>query len=143
MTPFDFFNYKQNEYFFIIIQSVRRLSINDVKQNQTFIQGIRWEVTPKIFMDPSSAPRSESGKPIDITYGYMLYVDIVNEKPVLMIMMLKRMMSQNVGYISEVPEDLLYEAMNCKGPDCIAGMYPIPGKLKDWLKKELDVSNPH
>lgn len=119
---------------------MRRLSINDIKQNQSFIQGIRWEVTPKIFLNPSTGPRSESGKLIDITFGYMLYVDIVNEKPVLMIMMLKRMMSQNVGYIYEVPEDLLYEAMQCKGPDCIAGMYPITGNLVDWLKKELGVS---
>ncbi len=119
---------------------MRLLSINDLKQNKSFIQGIRWDVTPKIFMSPSSAPRSESGKLIDITYGYMLYVDIVNEKPALMIMMLRRMMSQNVGYIIDVPEDLLRDAMNCKGPDCIGGMYPITGKLEDWLMKELGFS---
>jgi len=139
-TPFDFFNYKQNEYFFIIIKPVKLISINDVKQNQSFIQGIRWEVTPKIFMSPSSGPRSESGKLIDITSGYMLYVDLVNDKPMLMIMLLKRMMSQNVGCIIDIPEELLLAAMKCKVPDCIAGMYPITGKLEDWLKKELGVS---
>jgi len=119
---------------------VRLLSINDVRENAAFIKGIRWDVTPKIFMNPSSAPRTESGKPVDVTYGYMLYVDLVNNKPALMVMMLKRMMSQNVGQISDVPEDLLREAMNCKGPDCIAGMFPITGRLEDWLKKELGVS---
>lgn len=114
--------------------------MNDIKQNTSFIQGIRWDVTPKIFMSPSSALRSESGKPIDITYGYMLYVDMVNNKPTLMIMMLKRMMSQNVGCIIDIPEELLLDAMKCKGPDCIGGMYPITGKLEDWLKTELGVS---
>ncbi|HBH62930.1 MAG TPA: hypothetical protein DDX85_14585 [Nitrospiraceae bacterium] len=119
---------------------MRILSINDLKKDKSFVQGIRWDVTPKIFMNPSSAPRSESGKLIDITYGYMLYVDIVQEKPVLMIMLLKRMMSQNIGYIIDIPEDALSDAMNCKGTDCIGGMYPISGKLEEWLKKQLAVS---
>lgn len=119
---------------------MKLLSVHDIKQNRSFIQSIRWEVTPKIFMNPSSGPRSEAGKCIDITYGYMLYVDRVNEKPALMIMMLKRMMSQNVGHIIGIPDDLLRDAMNCKCADCIGGMYPITGKLEDWLKKELGVS---
>ncbi|MEW6601257.1 MAG: DVU0772 family protein [Nitrospirota bacterium] len=119
---------------------MRLLTIDDIKRNKTFIQGIRWDVTPKIFISPASAPRSELEKSVDITYGYMLYVDIVKNKPTLMIMMLKRMMSQNVGCVVDVPEELLQDAMNCKGPDCIAGMYPITGKLEDWLKKELGVS---
>ncbi len=119
---------------------MRQLSINDIKEDKSFIQGIRWDVTPKVFMNPASAPRTESGAVIDITYGYMLYVDLVNDRPTLMIMMLRRMMSQNVGYIHDVPEDLLLEAMQCTGPDCIAGMYPLTGKLEAWLRKELGLS---
>lgn len=119
---------------------MRLLSINDLKKDESFIQGIRWDLTPKIFMNPSSAPRSESGRMVDVTFGYMLYMDLVNDKPTLMIMLLRRMMSQNIGSITGIPEDLLRDAMNCKGPDCIGGMYPITGKLEDWLKKELGVS---
>ncbi|MBI4681691.1 MAG: hypothetical protein HY757_01085 [Nitrospirae bacterium] len=119
---------------------MRLVSINDLKKDKSFVQGIRWDVTPKIFMDPSSAPRSESGKLIDVTYGYMLYVDLVTKKPVLVIMQLRQNMSQTIGYIAGIPGELLKESMHCSGSDCIAGMYPISGKLEDWLKKEFGLS---
>ncbi len=113
------------------------ISINKLKDNQRFLENVRWELTPKLFMNPRSSP---GDKPADITRGYMLYVDMVNNKPTLVIMQLKRMMSETVGYVSGVPEDLLREAMHCTGTECIAGMYPVTGKLEDWLKKELGVS---
>jgi hypothetical protein len=113
------------------------LSINDLKKSQKFIQNIRWDITPRIFLDPGSAP---GDKPVDTTHGYMLYVDLFNDKPTLVIMQLKSIMSNTVGYVSDIPENLLREAMNCNEEDCIAGMYPLTKDLEEWLKKEFGLS---
>ena len=109
------------------------ISINKLKNNDDFRKNIRWDVTPKIFMNP----KTPSGETIDITHGYMLYVDIVNDKPAIFIMRLKRMMSETVGYVTDIPEDLLREAMHCSPTECISGMYPLGEKIEHWLKKEF------
>ena len=115
------------------------LTIKQLKESPNFIQDIRWEVTPRVFLDPTSTTDA-SGKPIDINYGYMLYVDLMEGVPALVIMQLKRVMSKTVGYVNDIPQDLLREAMKCLESECIAGMYPMGEKLEAWLKKELGVS---
>jgi len=112
------------------------VSIDKLKNNKYFLANIRWDVTPKIFLEP----RSPSGEKVDITHGYMLYVDIVNGKPVLVIMQLKNMVSNTVGYIADVPEDLLKETMNCTATECVSGMYPLGERLDKWLKKEFGLN---
>jgi hypothetical protein len=114
-----------------------RLSIAKLSESPALLEELRWDVTPKIFIDPSS---SGGDKPVDITYGYMLYVDLMNDIPVLVIMQLRELMSKTVGYVHDVPEELLKEAMQCTESECIGGMYPIGEKLEQWLKKELDLS---
>ncbi len=116
------------------------ISMSKLKESPLIIQDIRWDLTPKIFMDPSSVPGDASGKGADITYGYMLYVDLMDEKPVLVLMQLKRIMSKSVGYVPDVPEELLREAMQCEDSDCIAGMYPLNASLESWLKNQLGIS---
>ena len=91
-------------------------------------------------MDPSSSPPDESGKAVDITYGYMLYVDIINDIPALIVMQLKPLMSKTVGYITDIPENLLREAMQCSDSVCVAGMYPLTEKLEAWLKNEFGLT---
>lgn len=112
------------------------LHINDLKKFQGFIQDIRWDVTPNIFLNPDSG----SGEEVDITHGYMLYVDVVNDIPALVIMQLKRIMSKTVGYIYDIPDELLKEATQCMDKECIGGMYPLSIGLEDWLKKEFGLS---
>ncbi len=120
---------------------MEHFSINALKNSKYFIENIRWDVTPKVFLSPKPASEDESKESIDTTYGYMLYVDLINDKPVLVIMQLKYVMSQTVGYIDDIPEDLLKEAMHCTETECIAGMYPLSEKLEDWLKKALGLSS--
>ena len=112
------------------------VSIDKLKNNKYFLENIRWDVTPKIFLET----RAPSGEKVDTTHGYMLYVDIVNKKPFLVIMQLKNMVSNTVGYIADVPEDLLKEAMNCTATECISGMYPLGERLENWLKKEFGLN---
>ena len=119
--------------------SMEILNIEELKKSKYFIENIRWDITPKIFMDPSSAGK-ESGEAVDISYGYMFYVDLINERPALVIMQLKSIISKTVGYIHKIPEDLLREAMDCLDSECVAGMYPVPDKLVDWLKQAFGIA---
>ncbi len=112
------------------------VSMDKLKNSRQFLKDIRWDVTPKIFLET----KSPSGEAVDTTYGYMLYVDLVNDKPVLVIMQMRSIMSKTVGYVSDVPEDLLKEAMQCTTNECVSGMYALGEKLENWLKKELDIS---
>ncbi len=115
---------------------MEEITIENLKKSRLFVDDIRWDVTPKIFLNP----KTSSGETIDLTHGYMLYVDIADDKPVLVIMELKSIMSKTVGYICDVPEELLREAMGCEASECIGGMYPINEKLATWLKKEFGLS---
>ncbi len=108
-----------------------------IKNSKVFIDGVRWDVTPKIFVDPRFGP---GVKPVDTTHGYMLYVEMALERPALVIMTLKPNMSKTVGYIYDIPEDLLRGSMNCEAGDCIQGMYPLSAELEAWLKKEFGVT---
>jgi hypothetical protein len=112
---------------------MEEISIEKLKNSRHFIENIRWDVTPKVFLNPKSA----SGEMTDLTHGYMLYVDLIDDKPVLVIMELRSIMSKTVGCVRNVPEDLLKESMQCPATECIGGMYPIPEKLVLWLKKEF------
>jgi hypothetical protein len=115
------------------------LSIYALKESKHFIENIRWDVTPKIFLEPQVA-QDETGGSIDATHGYMLYVDLVNDKPALVIMQMKDMMSKTVGYVGDIPEDLLGEAMHCTESECVGGMYPLTDRLENWLKEKLGLS---
>ncbi len=70
----------------------------------------------------------------------MLYVDLMDDGPVLLIMQLKTTVSKTVGLIQDIPVEDLKDAMHCTDRACVAGMYPLGEKLKSWLKKELGVS---
>ena len=116
-------------------------SINDLKESEKFLKLIRWDITPKMLFEPRfSQGVKEPEKATDDIEGYMLYVDVVDDKPTLVIMRNRAAMSKTVGYVENIPEDLLREAMNCPAEECIAGMYPTTKKLDDWLKKELGLS---
>jgi len=115
---------------------MEEITLEQLKNSRHFAEGIRWEVTPKIFLNPNSP----SGEPVDLSYGFMLYVDLVNERPALIIMELKPIMSKTVGYVFDIPEDLLKESMQCAASECIGGMYPLSEKLEGWLKNKFGLS---
>lgn len=115
---------------------MEEVSIDKLKSSNEFVDNIRWDVTPKIFLNPKTA----SGETVNVSRGYMLYVDLVDDKPALVIMQMRDPLSKTVAYVTEIPEDLLKEAMNCPASECISGMYPLTEKLQDWLKKKFGPS---
>ena len=70
----------------------------------------------------------------------MLYIDLLDNKPTVMIMKVRGGSSLTTGCIEDVPEDLLREAINCNAEECASGMYPLTDKLRDWLKSKLGIS---
>jgi len=110
------------------------LNIEELKKSKYFVENIRWDITPKKFVAPSSAGE-KSGEAADISHGYMFYVDLINDRPAVVVIQLKYAFSKTVGYIYDIPEDLLREAMQCTDSDCVVGMYPVTDKLADWLKQ--------
>ncbi|GBE06878.1 MAG TPA: hypothetical protein ENG95_03030 [Nitrospirae bacterium] len=118
---------------------IKYYSINDLKVFKDFRDNIRWDVTPKIFMQPRFT-KQEDGSAVKVNIdGYMLYVDMVSDKLTLGIMRNTPSMSDTVGYLEDIPQDLLKEALNCT-EECVAGMYPLTKDLEAWLKKELGLS---
>jgi len=115
-------------------------SLDELKKHPYFLEHVRWEVTPKVFVSPKVTREDGSVATIDTSYGYMLYVDLVNDKPAIIIMQLKELISKTVSYIDEAPEELLREAMHCSNNECVGGMYPLTESLEKWLKKELGLS---
>lgn len=113
------------------------LSIEKLKESRVFLKEIRFDITPRLFVDPKSAP---SGEPADIGYGYMLYIDLMKDRPVIMVMQMKQIICKSVGYITDAPQELLKSSMEGAGEECVEGMYPLSGELIIWLKKEFEIS---
>lgn len=118
---------------------LKTYQIKDLKEKPYFVEHIRWDISPKVFVSPHISSGDSTTVTVDTTYGYMLYVDLVYDKPAIIIMQLKELMSNTIGYIDEAPEDLLKEAMQCTTSECVAGMYPLTEELETWLKEQMGV----
>ena len=112
------------------------LSIEKLKVSPGLIEDIRFDITPRLFVDPKSAP----GEPADLSHGYMLYIDLKDKRPVIMVMQMKQIICRSVAYITDAPEELLKASMESAGTECAEGMYPLGAELTAWLKKELNIS---
>lgn len=120
---------------------MEEISINDLKdKKESFINEIRWDVTPKVFMQQGQwSGQKPEGAPDNIN-GFMLYIDLVDDRPALFIMKNQYSQSRTVGYIKDIPEGLLQDALKLKKDESVSGMYPLSDELEAWLKKEFDVS---
>jgi hypothetical protein len=115
------------------------IHINLLRGKKHFLENILWDMTPKIFVHHGSAAKEGEKEPVNQD-GYMFYIEVVNAKPVLVIMQNRFSMSQTVAYVDGVPDDLLRESANCAPEECVAGMFPLSNRLKDWLKQALGVT---
>jgi hypothetical protein len=111
-------------------------SIDDLRESEKFLGSIRWDMTPKRFLAPEASKAGET-KPGEGLITYMLYVDLMYDKPALMIMKLRGSMSMTIGFIEGVPDDLLKEAVEGEPAESGAGMFPLTDRLERWLKEKL------
>jgi hypothetical protein len=116
-------------------------TVDELKESEKFLKSIQWDLTPKAFIAPGhSEHKTEHGGAGNAILTYMLYVDLLDNKPTVMIMKTRGGSSATAGCIEDVPEDLLKEAMGCKAEECASGMYPLTDKLNTWLKNKLGIS---
>lgn len=116
-------------------------TVDELKESEKFLKSVQWGLTPKAFIAPGhSEYKTEHGEAESAILQYMLYVDLLDNKPTVMIMKIRGGMSQTAGCIEDVPEELLNEAMICEAEECLSGMYPLTDKLRDWLKNKLGIS---
>ncbi len=133
-----------NKMIFSIIihhMGIYSYTVDELKESEKFLKSIQWDLTPKAFIAPGhSEHKTEHGEAEKAILKYMLYVDLLDNKPTVMIMKIRGGSSATAGCIEDVPEDLLKEALSCNAEECASGMYLLTDKLMDWLKKELGIS---
>ena len=123
-------------------------SLKDLKGNYLVLKNIIWDIEPKQLMEPRYTITAEGKKETKkIRSGYLFYIDKMSgKKPSLFLMC-----HTNTGYgetvalISEIPDELITEAIEENKSKEFFRMYPINKKIENWLKKELglnETSNP-
>lgn len=114
--------------------------LNDLKIRPEILSAIKLEVTPKIFMEPRFASKPEDLKKLQEISGYMFYIETQCKPPALMLMKIgKTDISQTIGKIDEIPEEMIRRAVETPVDPPEQGMYAITDEIKEWLIKQLDL----
>lgn len=114
--------------------------LSDIKKRYDILSNIRFDITPRIIMEPRFLGDPETVKKLKEMTGYLFYIETDSETPQLMLMKFdKSNIATTIGHIKEIPQELLEKAINepVEPPTC--GMYAINDEIKDWLKKELNI----
>ena len=114
--------------------------LNDIKKSLDILEKIKWEVTPKMVMEPRFQSRPEDLQKLRDISGYMFYIESQCEPPALMLLKVgKTDITSTIGKVDEIPPELLRKAIENPVDQPANGMYAITDEIKEWLKKELGV----
>lgn len=114
--------------------------LGEIRESTEILEKIKWEVTPKMVMEPRFHSRAEDLKKLRDISGYVFYVESQCEPPALMLLKVgKTDITSTVGKVDEIPQDLLRKAIENPVDEPTHGMYAITEEIKKWLKKELGV----
>jgi hypothetical protein len=121
--------------------SADNLTLSSLKKNPFLLRHILWDFEPNQLMQAQCRLSGEGAAPANPPSGYMLYIETMEKNPGLFLMMQNAAgYAETLGKISDVPEDLLAEAIQENRSKEYCKMYPVNRKLKEWLKRELGVS---
>lgn len=116
------------------------LNLSRLRTMPDIVEGIRWEVTPRVLMEPRFQLVPEHAQRLKEITGYMFYIESQCEPPAVMLMKVgKTDITSTVGKVDEVPAGLIRKAMEEPPEKPSYGMYAITDEIKEWLKKELGV----
>jgi len=116
------------------------LGLSDIKNAPDILSAIKWEVTPRILMEPRFRSRPEDVERLKEIVGYMFYIETQCEPPALILMKVGRSdIESTVGRIDEIPPELIKRAIDNPVERPVYGMYAITDEIKEWLKKELNI----
>jgi len=112
--------------------------LNDIKKSPDILEKIKWEVTPKMVMEPRYQSKAEDLQKLKDISGYMFYIESQCEPPALMLLKVgKTDITSTIGKVDEIPPELLRKAIENPVDQPANGMYPITDEIREWLKKEL------
>lgn len=116
------------------------LGLSDIKSAPDILSAIKWDVTPRILMEPRFKSRPEDVERLKEIVGYMFYIETQCEPPALILMKVGRSdIESTVGRIDEIPPELIKRAIDNPVERPVYGMYAITDEIKEWLKKELNI----
>ncbi len=117
------------------------MRLHDIKKNHNLLYSVDWEMTPEeaIALHLEWGPlRSQSyynSRDNDNETVYFV-INTWKKQPILTLVRRKGFDSEELGNFI-MPKDLEDEFMDDIGK--YKGVYAVEGKVRDWLKKELDV----
>lgn len=114
--------------------------LRDLKIRPEILSAIKFNVTPKMFMEPRFSSNKEDLKKLSEISGYMFYIETQCSPHAVMLMKIgKTDISQTIGKIDEIPADMIQRAVENPVHPPEQGMYAITDEIRDWLKKELNL----
>lgn len=121
--------------------SAGTLSLSSLKKNKFIVEHILWDFEPKQLMQTHRGKASTGMAPATPPSGYVLYIETMEKHPGLFLMIQNAAgYAETFAKITDVPEDLLHEAIRENRSRECCKMYPINRQLKDWLRRELGVA---
>ncbi|WDP89925.1 MAG: hypothetical protein HUN04_09475 [Desulfobacter sp.] len=118
------------------------MRLHDIKKNYNLLNSVDWDMTPEeaIALHLEWGPlRSQSyynSRDNDNETVYFV-INTWKKHPILTLVRRKGFDSEELGNF-ELPKDLEKEFMQ-KGMGKYKGVYAVEGRIRDWLKKELNV----
>ena len=117
------------------------LDLSVLRQQKDFLDNLRFDVTPEVIFKPRFLTPETMQQAYEETHGYMFYIDCLEgERPTLMLMRTKELRSSTVGYVADVPMELLDTALTREGLKDYCGMYPLDEAVEAWLEEQLQIS---
>jgi len=114
--------------------------LKEIRKRPDILSGIKLEVTPRMVMEPRFHANREDLQKLKEIAGYLFYIESQCTPPALMLMKVGSTdITNTVGKIDEIPQDIIDRAMENPPEPPSHGMYPINEEIRAWLKKELGI----
>jgi hypothetical protein len=111
------------------------MSITDLKKRPDVVRAIRFDVTPKMIMEPRIGP--EGVTPADLK-GFTFYIEAFDEPPELMIMKVSgSSVMTTLGKIEDIPAEMIRRAVDDPVEPAANKMYAITDEIRDWLREAI------
>ena len=110
--------------------------IEDLKRRPDVLGCIRFDVTPKVIMEP----RLGGGETRDIA-GFFFYIEAFEPPPKVMLMKVGQLGVMNtIACFNDVPGELVEKAVADPVDPPVNNMYAITDDIRDWIRDKLGLS---
>jgi len=114
--------------------------LKEIMQRPDIHAKIKFDVTPRMVMEPRFHSKAEDLEKLKLVAGYMFYIESQCNPPALMVMKVGNTdITTTIGKIDEIPAELIEKAITDPAEPPSHGMYAITDDIRIWLKKELSL----